>query len=116
MITAEVFFWPIYFLYFIFEMICIEAESLLLQNPLQVISFLQIISADLIQYSILISLVTVIGILVGLSLGLIGGGGSILAVPLLVYVIGLDPHIAIGTSALVVGINALISFIDHKKK
>ena len=47
---------------------------------------------------------------------MIGGGGSILAVPLLVYVIGLEPHMAIGTSALVVGINALISFIDHKKK
>jgi uncharacterized protein len=113
---AEVFFWPIYFLYFILEMIGLELESLLLQNSLQVISFLQIISADLIQYSILIFLVTAIGMLIGLSLGLIGGGGSILAVPLLVYVIGLEPHVAIGTSAFVVGINALISFIDHKKK
>ncbi|HEX7207508.1 MAG TPA: sulfite exporter TauE/SafE family protein, partial [Nitrososphaeraceae archaeon] len=88
----------------------------MLQNPLEVISLLQLISADLIQYSFLISLITAIGILIGLSLGLIGGGGSILAVPLLVYVIGLEPHMAIGTSALVVGINALISFIDHKKK
>ncbi|MBN9244996.1 MAG: TSUP family transporter [Mesorhizobium sp.] len=41
------------------------------------------------------------GGLVGFSLGLIGGGGSILATPLLLYVVGLsDPHIAIGTSAL----------------
>ncbi len=97
-------------------MIGLDLESLLLQNSLQVISFLQIISADLIQYSILIFLVTAIGMLIGFSLGLIGGGGSILAVPLLVYVIGLEPHVAIGTSALVVGINALISFIDHKKR
>ena len=97
-------------------MICLGFENLLLQNPSEVISLLQLISADLIQYSYLISLITTIGILIGLSLGLIGGGGSILAVPLLVYVIGLEPHMAIGTSALVVGINALISFIDHKKK
>jgi uncharacterized membrane protein YfcA len=38
---------------------------------------------------------------VGYSLGLIGGGGSILAVPLLLYVVGVgDAHVAIGTSAL----------------
>jgi uncharacterized membrane protein YfcA len=47
------------------------------------------------------------GAVVGFSLGLIGGGGSILAVPLLLYVVGIrDPHIAIGTSALAVGSNA----------
>lgn len=39
------------------------------------------------------------GALVGFVLGLIGGGGSILAVPLLVYVVGVkSPHVAIGTS------------------
>ena len=39
------------------------------------------------------------GSLVGFSLGLIGGGGSILAVPLMVYLIGMpSPHRAIGTS------------------
>ena len=44
------------------------------------------------------------GALVGLILGLIGGGGSILAVPLLVYVVGVTPtHVALGTSALAVG-------------
>ena len=38
------------------------------------------------------------GSLVGFTLGLVGGGGSILAVPLLVYVVGVpSPHIAIGT-------------------
>jgi uncharacterized membrane protein YfcA len=39
------------------------------------------------------------GSLVGFSLGLVGGGGSILAVPLLVYLVGVsNPHVAIGTS------------------
>lgn len=49
------------------------------------------------------------GIIVGFSLGLVGRGGSILAVPLLVYVIGTDTHVAIGTSALAVAANALIN-------
>ena len=43
------------------------------------------------------------GALVGFSLGLVGGGGSILAVPLMVYVVGVpDAHLAIGTSAIAV--------------
>ena len=47
------------------------------------------------------------GSLIGLVLGLIGGGGSILAVPLLVYAVG-EPsaHVAIGTAALAVAVNA----------
>ncbi len=48
------------------------------------------------------------GSLVGLVLGLIGGGGSILAVPLLIYAVGVrNPHVAIGTSAFAVAVNAL---------
>jgi hypothetical protein len=93
-----------------------DPQDLLPQNSLQIIPILQITSSDILHFSILISLGIAIGIVVGLSLGLIGGGGSILAVPLLIYLIGLEPHVAIGTSALVVGINALISFFDHKKK
>jgi uncharacterized protein len=54
------------------------------------------------------------GALVGFSLGLIGGGGSILAVPLLLYGVGLrDPHMAIGTSALAVGVNAVFNLLGH---
>jgi uncharacterized membrane protein YfcA len=54
------------------------------------------------------------GGLVGFSLGLIGGGGSILAVPLLVYVVGVrSPHVAIGTSALAVAANAAFSLAAH---
>ncbi len=53
----------------------------------------------------------------GFSLGLIGGGGSILAIPLLIYFVGFDhPHIAIGTTALAVGVNAYLNLIPHTLK
>ncbi|MGE0846015.1 MAG: sulfite exporter TauE/SafE family protein [Flavobacteriaceae bacterium] len=56
------------------------------------------------------------GSVVGLSLGLVGGGGSILAVPLLAYAVGLQPaHLAIGTSALAVGANAAINLLAHAR-
>jgi uncharacterized protein len=51
---------------------------------------------------------------VGFSLGLIGGGGSILAVPLLLYVVGItDPHVAIGTGVLSVAANAFANLLGH---
>jgi hypothetical protein len=54
------------------------------------------------------------GTAVGFSLGLIGGGGSILAVPLLLYVVGVqDPHLAIGTSALAVAASAFANLLAH---
>lgn len=53
---------------------------------------------------------------VGFTLGLIGGGGSILATPLMLYVIGLAPHEAIGTSALAVSANAFANFGGHARK
>jgi uncharacterized membrane protein YfcA len=54
------------------------------------------------------------GALVGFTLGLIGGGGSILATPLLLYVVGVgQPHVAIGTSALAVSANAFVNFAGH---
>lgn len=56
------------------------------------------------------------GSLVGFSLALIGGGGSILAVPLLLYVVGVhDTHLAIGTSALAVAVNAFANLIPHAR-
>ncbi len=51
--------------------------------------------------------------LVGVSLGLLGGGGSILTVPILVYVLGLDPKSAIATSLLVVGFTSLVGALRH---
>ena len=57
------------------------------------------------------------GSAVGLSLGLFGGGGSILAMPLLVYLVGLsDPHVAIGTSAVAVAANALTNLVPHARR
>jgi uncharacterized protein len=54
------------------------------------------------------------GSAVGFTLALVGGGGSILAVPLLVYVVGVaSPHVAIGTSAIAVAISALANMIAH---
>lgn len=54
------------------------------------------------------------GTLVGLLLGLVGGGGSILAVPLLIYVVGVpSTHIALGTSAIAVALTALVNLIPH---
>lgn len=56
------------------------------------------------------------GSLVGFALGLLGGGGSILAVPLLIYVVGIkDPHVAIGTSALAVSVNAFANLVSHSR-
>ncbi|MGB6603359.1 MAG: sulfite exporter TauE/SafE family protein [Steroidobacteraceae bacterium] len=56
------------------------------------------------------------GVIVGFSLGLVGGGGSILAVPLIVYVVGVsDPHRAVGTSALAVAANAIAGLVSHAR-
>ena len=56
------------------------------------------------------------GMLVGFSLGLVGGGGSILAVPLMVYVVGVpNPHVAIGTSAIAVAANAAVNLSNHAR-
>lgn len=57
------------------------------------------------------------GSLVGFTLGLVGGGGSILATPLLLYAVGIaQPHIAIGTGALAVSVNAYANLIGHARK
>lgn len=57
------------------------------------------------------------GVLVGFVLGLVGGGGSILAVPLMVYLVGVpSPHVAIGTSALAVAANALTGLLNHARQ
>ncbi len=60
-------------------------------------------SPDLIQ----LLLAAVGGAVIGLLLSVFGGGGSVLATPLLLYIVGVtDPHIAIGTSAAAVAVNA----------
>ncbi|MDG4801304.1 sulfite exporter TauE/SafE family protein [Micromonospora sp. WMMD980] len=54
-------------------------------------------------------------VLIGVSLGLLGGGGSILAVPLLVYVAGLPAKEAIATSLLVVGATSAVGVLPHAR-
>jgi uncharacterized membrane protein YfcA len=68
----------------------------------------------------------VIGFVVGFTLGLIGGGGSILAIPLLLYFVGLAnlggyspdyiDHLVVGTTALSVGLNAFINAYIHWRR
>lgn len=56
------------------------------------------------------------GAIIGSILGLIGGGGSILAVPLLLYLVGVSSiHMAIGTSAVAVAANAATGLIGHAR-
>jgi uncharacterized membrane protein YfcA len=53
---------------------------------------------------------------IGLVLGLVGGGGSILALPMMIYVVGVsNPHIAIGTSALSVSANSAMALVHHAR-
>jgi uncharacterized membrane protein YfcA len=57
------------------------------------------------------------GSAVGFTLALIGGGGSILAVPLLLYVVGVaSPHVAIGTGAVAVTANAVSGLFGHARE
>jgi len=56
-----------------------------------------------------------LAVLVGVTLGLLGGGGSILTVPLLAYVAGLDAKEAIATSLLVVGVTSAVGAVSHAR-
>ncbi|HSE72096.1 MAG TPA: sulfite exporter TauE/SafE family protein [Nocardioidaceae bacterium] len=60
-------------------------------------------------------LVLALSVLIGLSLGMLGGGGSILTVPILVYVAGLEPKEAIATSLFVVGVTSAVGAISHAR-
>ncbi len=55
-------------------------------------------------------------VLVGLILGLIGGGGSILTLPILVYLLGIDAVMAIGYSLFIVGITSLVGSLRNIKE
>lgn len=55
-----------------------------------------------------------LGFGIGLSLGLLGGGGSILTVPALVYVVGQTPHAAVTTSLAIVGANSMMGAMFHR--
>ncbi|WP_349270388.1 hypothetical protein MPNTM1_01386 [Mycolicibacterium parafortuitum] len=63
----------------------------------------------------MIALAVGLAVFVGIALGLLGGGGSILTVPLLAYVGGMDAKQAIATSLLVVGVTSLVGAISHAR-
>ncbi|GIV95428.1 MAG: UPF0721 transmembrane protein [Herpetosiphonaceae bacterium] len=65
---------------------------------------------------LLVMLVVAIGAAIGLSLGMLGGGGSILTVPALVYVLDQDAHAAIATSLVIVGMNASMGAWMHARQ
>ncbi len=56
-----------------------------------------------------------LGLLIGLTLGSLGGGGSILTVPALVYGLGQDPRAATTSSLLIVGVTALLALAPHAR-
>jgi uncharacterized protein len=63
----------------------------------------------------MIALTVGLAVFVGIALGLLGGGGSILTVPLLAYVAGMDAKQAIATSLLVVGVTSAIGAVSHAR-
>lgn len=58
----------------------------------------------------------VLALVVGLSLGMLGGGGSILTVPILRYALGMEGHQAIAMSLFVVGVTSLGGLIPHARR
>ncbi|MBN3453852.1 sulfite exporter TauE/SafE family protein [Mycobacterium sp. DSM 3803] len=63
----------------------------------------------------MLALTLALAVVVGVSLGLLGGGGSILTVPLLAYVAGLDAKQAIATSLIVVGVTSVVGAFSHAR-
>ena len=57
-----------------------------------------------------------IGFLIGLTLGFLGGGGSILTVPALVYIIGQSPQAAVTASLMIVGMNSAMGAFFHRSQ
>ncbi|WIV44722.1 sulfite exporter TauE/SafE family protein [Glutamicibacter nicotianae] len=63
-----------------------------------------------------LALTLLLSVLIGISLGLLGGGGSILTVPILTYVAGMNPKEAIAASLFVVGATSAVSAVTHARK
>lgn len=53
---------------------------------------------------------------IGISLGLMGGGGSVLALPILVYIMGVEPKPAIAMTLVIVGTVSLLGVIPHWRR
>ncbi|WP_367325773.1 sulfite exporter TauE/SafE family protein [Streptomyces sp. HUAS ZL42] len=63
----------------------------------------------------MIALVVAASLLIGVSLGVLGGGGSILTVPILVYLAGMETKEAIATSLFVVGVTSAAGVVSHAR-
>jgi hypothetical protein len=61
------------------------------------------------------ALAIILSLVMGLSLGLLGGGGSILTVPILLYVVGMLPQEAIATSLIIVAVTSAVAMIPHAR-
>lgn len=62
------------------------------------------------------ALALALSVLIGVTLGLLGGGGSILTTPLLIYVVGMEPKTAIATSLLVVCVTSIAGMAQHARR
>lgn len=58
----------------------------------------------------------IMALVIGITLGLLGGGGSILTVPVLVYLVGINPVLSTGYSLFIVGISSLFGAVSYFKK
>lgn len=85
-------------------------------DPSAVLTYDQIFMSPEVIVTVFLSLLS--GVVIGFTLGMVGGGGSVLAVPLLIYVVGIsNTHIEIGTSALAaVAANSIVNLLYHKRK
>ncbi|MFE1786472.1 sulfite exporter TauE/SafE family protein [Streptomyces sp. NPDC059506] len=63
----------------------------------------------------MIAVIVAASLLIGISLGILGGGGSILTVPILVYLAGVEAKQAIATSLFVVGVTSLAGVVSHAR-
>jgi uncharacterized membrane protein YfcA len=63
-----------------------------------------------------IAIDVVLGFVIGLTLGLLGGGGSILTVPALVYIVGVNPQAAVTASLVIVGMNSAMGAMLHRSQ
>lgn len=57
-----------------------------------------------------------VGILIGLVVGSLGAGGGILTLPVLVYVLGMEPHSAAAASLVVVGATSVVALLPHARR
>ena len=63
----------------------------------------------------MIVVAAILAVFIGMAVGLLGGGGSILTTPLLIYVVGFDAKQAIAASLFVVGVTSIFGLISHAR-